>query len=206
MSERVYVWDKFVRVFHWSVVTLFIISYLSAEEVEWLHVYSGYTIAALVVLRVIWGVIGSRYARFSDFVPSVAVTKGYISGLRSGKPVRYLGHNPLGGLMVITFLVMLTVITLSGMKLYAVEEGKGPLASGVQMNFVSPVFAGEDHDEDGEDVEHGSSDEYWKEIHEFAVNLMLLLILLHIAGVVISSRIHNESLVKSMLNGYKEKQ
>lgn len=202
MSEHVYVWDKFVRAFHWSVVTLFIISYLSAEEVEWLHVYSGYTIAALVVLRVIWGGIGSRYARFSDFVPSVAATKAYISGLRSGKPVRYLGHNPLGGLMVIAFLVMLTVITLSGMKLYAVEEGKGPLASGVQMHLVSPVFAGEDHDEDGED---DGSDEYWKEIHEFAVNLMLLFILLHITGVVISSRIHNESLVKSMLNGYKEK-
>ncbi|MBR9868699.1 MAG: hypothetical protein GYB20_19030 [Oceanospirillales bacterium] len=97
---------------------------------------------------------------------------------------------------------MLAVITLSGMKLYAVEEGKGPQAGEGQMHLVSPVLAGEDYDEDGE---HGNSDEYWKEIHEFADNLMLLLILLHIAGVVISSRIHNESLVKSMLNGYKEK-
>ena len=58
MSEKVYVWDRFVRLFHWSLVALFAVSYMSAEEIEWLHVYSGYTIATLVVLRLIWGVIG----------------------------------------------------------------------------------------------------------------------------------------------------
>ncbi len=201
MSEKVYVWDKFVRLFHWVLVALFAISYISAEEIEWLHVYSGYTIAALIVLRVIWGLIGSRYARFSDFVPSVATTKAYISGITSGKPTRYLGHNPLGGLMVVAFLVMLTLITLSGMKLYAVEEGKGPLAAAPQIHLISQAYSHEGHEHEGE----GEGDEFWKEIHEFSVNLMVLLILLHVAGVVLSSRLHNESLVKSMLTGFKEK-
>ncbi|WP_299195400.1 cytochrome b/b6 domain-containing protein [uncultured Amphritea sp.] len=202
MSEKVYVWDKFVRSFHWSLVALFAISYVSAEEIEWLHVYSGYTIAGLVVLRLIWGVIGTRHARFTDFVPSVSVTKAYISGIRSGKPKHYLGHNPLGGLMVVAFLVMLALITLSGMKLYAVTEGKGPLAAAPQIHLISPAYA---DDDDHEGRGEGEGDEFWKDIHELAVNLMVLLILLHVAGVVISSRIHNESLVKSMLDGYKEK-
>lgn len=202
MSEKVYVWDKFVRLFHWSLVALFAISYVSAEEVEWLHVYSGYTITVLIVLRVIWGMVGTRYARFADFVPSVSVVKAYVSGIRSGKPKRYLGHNPLGGLMVVAFLVMLTLITLSGMKLYAVEEGKGPLAAAPQIHLISPAYAeDDDHEARGE----GEGDEFWKAIHELAVNLMVLLILLHVAGVVISSRVHNESLVQSMLNGYKRK-
>ncbi len=203
MSEKVYVWDKFVRLFHWSLVALFAISYLSAEEVEWLHVYSGYTIAVLVVLRILWGIFGTRYARFNDFVPSLTTTKEYISTIRSGKPKHYLGHNPLGGLMVVAFLVMLTLITLSGMKLYAVEEGKGPLAGVPQIHLISAAYAHEGHDHKGK--EEGEGDEFWKEIHEFSVNLMVLLILLHIAGVVMSSKLHNESLVKSMLSGFKEK-
>ncbi len=201
MSEKVYVWDRFVRLFHWSLVALFAVSYMSAEEVEWLHVYSGYTIATLVVLRLIWGVIGSRHARFSDFVPSIAETRAYIKGIRSGKPEHYLGHNPLGGLMVVALLVMLTVIILSGMKHYAVEEGKGPLAAVPPIHLVSQAYAHEGHDHN----KAGEGDEFWKEIHEIAVSFMLLLILLHIAGVVVSSRIHKESLVKSMLTGYKDR-
>ena len=206
MSEKVYVWDKFVRLFHWSLVALFLISYLSAEEVEWLHVYSGYAIAGLVVLRVIWGIIGSRYARFTDFVPSISSAKAYIVAIRSGKPGHYLGHNPLGGLMVIALLVMLTLTTLSGMKLYAVEEGKGPLAGGAQIQLLSPVYADDDHDKRHDNHnEEGEGNELWQALHELSVNLMLLLIFLHVAGVVISSWIHNESLIKAMLSGYKEK-
>ena len=107
MNSRVYVWDRVVRSFHWLLVLLFTVSYITGEEESEFHVYSGYTIAALVIIRVLWGFIGSEHARFSDFVrpPAAAVT--YVKSLFSGRPRHYLGHNPAGGLMVLAMLVCL---------------------------------------------------------------------------------------------------
>lgn len=199
MQNKVYVWDKFIRLFHWSLVTLFVVSYVSGESESIVHIYSGYGIVALLVMRVIWGFIGTSHARFRDFVRSRASVLRYSMDLAAGKARRYLGHNPLGGAMVVAMLVALSLTTLSGLKLYAVEEGKGPLANETTLSLVPHAYADRDDHETGEDEE-----EVWEEIHEFGVNLMLLLIGLHIAGVVFSSRLHGESLVKAMVNGYKK--
>ncbi|GGK70010.1 cytochrome b/b6 domain-containing protein [Amphritea balenae] len=205
MHDKVYVWDKFVRLFHWSLVSFFVISYVTAEEFETLHAYSGYAIAVLTAARVVWGFFGTKYARFTDFVPSLSRVKVYVMELRSGKADRYFGHNPLGGLMVVAFILMLSLITFSGMKLYALEEGKGPLANAPQIHLISPVYADsdEEHDHDHDGLGDGG---IWEEVHELSVNLMIMLIVLHIVGVLFSSIVHKESLISAMKTGYKDRQ
>ncbi len=218
MSNKIYVWDRFVRIFHWSLVALFVTSYLTGEEEHWIHAYSGYAILTLLALRLLWGFVGSKYARFSDFIYSPVRVFGYLRGLVTGeKTERDVGHNPAGGMMVIAMLLTLACIGFSGLKLYAIEEGKGPFASDISLAPVSQVYADSDdrddyyehHDEDGEDEreddhENEEAEEYWEDLHEASVNFMLLLIILHVLGVFLSGRRHDESLVKGMLTGYKE--
>lgn len=212
--EKVYVWDRFVRFFHWTLVALFCTSYLTGDEIEWLHVYSGYGIAILILARAVWGFIGSTHARFRDFLYSPLSAVEYLKSLTKGEPKNYLGHNPAGAMMVFALLIGLFLTTLSGMQLYAIEEGKGPLADAAGLQIVSKAYADSDeyeHEEDGHKAgashskENEAAEEFWEEIHEFAVNFMIFLIVIHILGVIISSRAHAESLVKAMITGYKER-
>lgn len=220
MGKEIYVWDRFVRFFHWSLVVLFVTSYLTGDEQETIHVYSGYAIAVLVFLRVIWGFVGPKYARFSDFVYSPSTVIQYMKSMVKGSPRHYLGHNPAAGAMVIALLLTLVVITLSGMKLYAVEEGKGPFSveneitlinvahasSGEEEEYEDDEEQGDSHgnyEEEEEDEEHDEEEEFWEEIHEASVNFMLFLIVVHIGGVFFSGRQHKESLVKAMFTGKK---
>lgn len=207
MQQQVYVWDKFVRLFHWSLVTLFVVSYLTGETESSLHINSGYAIGLLLVARMVWGFIGSKRARFIDFIYSPAKIFAYAKGLINGKPPHYLGHNPLGGLMVFALLVSLSMTVISGLKLYAVEEGKGPLA-GVERLVPAAlprVIASAMADDDEHRSEsHEENDELWEEMHEAAVNVTLLLIAFHVLGVIGSSLLHRESLVKAMITGYKQ--
>ena len=110
-------WDPFVRIFHWSLVALFTIAFLTGDEIEWLHLWAGYGIAALVAMRVVWGFIGSRHARFANFVrgPKAVLTFLRLS-MRLEAP-RYIGHNPAGGAMVIALLVMLIGLSVTGFAL-----------------------------------------------------------------------------------------
>ena len=195
------VWDIAVRIFHWSLVTAFATAYLTGDENEFVHVYAGYIVLGLVAFRVVWGFIGTQHARFTDFIYSPAKIFAYARSLASGSPKHYLGHNPLGGVMVIALLISLSLTCVSGLKLYAVEEGKGPLAGEQSISLITPAYAHEggnhaNKDEEGEDT--------WEEIHELFVNLTLGLIVLHIAGVVVSSVLHKEKLVKAMITGNKD--
>jgi cytochrome b len=205
------VWDIPIRIFHWSLVASFIVAYLTSEEENSWHIYAGYTVLGLIIFRLIWGFIGGRYARFSDFVRSPSVVFQYIKSLRSGHPKHYTGHNPLGGWMVMAMLLALFAVTLSGLKVYAIEEGKGPFADS-QLIRLTPLTAAyaeneqddEDREEkDGEQKSNEVDEEFWEEIHEASTNVMLLLIGLHLAGVFLSSRLHRENLIKAMLTGKK---
>ncbi len=206
MNNKVYVWDPLVRFFHWTLVLTFIIAYLTGDEDNTLHIYSGYYILGLVALRILWGVIGTRYARFSHIIysPSAVIDylKGFI-GMGSGK--KYIGHNPAGGWMVIAMLISLLLTGLSGLKAYGIE-GHGPLAQSSD-NLVAPLKQGfikvSTSDEDENDHEHDEEDEFWEEIHEFFANFTVLLVLLHIVGVFASSLKQRQNLVKSMWTGYK---
>jgi cytochrome b len=111
--DTVKVWDPFVRVFHWSLVILFALAWLS-EDRQSLHQPIGYAILALVAARIAWGFVGSRHARFADFVWSPQATLAYLRGLLTGTAPRVLGHNPLAGVMILALLAMLLATGASG--------------------------------------------------------------------------------------------
>jgi cytochrome b len=108
------VWDRLVRSFHWTLVVLFLAAYVSGEDATGLHLFIGYCIAALLALRVVWGFIGPRHARFSDFVRRPRDVLAYLRLARAGHVPRYLGHNPAGGAMVIALMAMIGGIGLTG--------------------------------------------------------------------------------------------
>ncbi|PIT04002.1 cytochrome B561 [Bradyrhizobium nitroreducens] len=106
-SASVKVWDPFVRVFHWSLAGLFLLAYATGDEIKNVHIAAGYTIAGLLTLRILWGLVGPRHARFSDFVRSPRAVLAYMRAVALLKAPRYLGHNPAGGAMVVALIVML---------------------------------------------------------------------------------------------------
>jgi cytochrome b len=113
-TETVPVWDPFVRLFHWSLVGLFAVAFATGDEIEWLHIRVGYAIAALVALRIVWGFVGTRHARFSDFVRSPREIATYSGRALRFRAPRHLGHNPAGGTMVVALLVMIAGIATTG--------------------------------------------------------------------------------------------
>lgn len=181
------VWDPFIRVFHWLLVAGFFTAYLTGDELFGLHVWAGYLVFSLVVLRLAWGFIGTPHARFRDFVRGPGATLDYLKSVvrfRAGE--RYLGHNPAGGAMIIALLFSLLATAVTGMVTFGAEHTGplGQLAAG--LGFV------------GEAGEHAV-----KEIHEFFANLTLALVFVHVAGVALGSLVHQENLVRAMFTGRK---
>jgi cytochrome b len=108
------VWDPFVRVFHWSLAALFLVAYVTGDEAAQVHVAAGYTIAGLIALRIIWGFVGPRHARFSNFVRSPHHVLTYLREAALFRAQRYLGHNPAGGAMIVALLVTLIGTSTTG--------------------------------------------------------------------------------------------
>lgn len=120
VPSKALVWDAPVRLFHWLMVICFAGAFLSAESERWrlLHVTLGYTMGGLVAFRLLWGFLGSRYARFSEFVRGPAATAKYIASLLRRQPQHYIGHNPAGALAIVLLLALSVLITVSGWALY----------------------------------------------------------------------------------------
>lgn len=231
MKKKTMVWDPLVRVFHWSLVLAFILAFLTGDEESSTHIYAGYVVLGLISFRVCWGLIGTRHARFSDFIYSPATVIRYLKGLLANDPEHYRGHNPAGGWMVILMLITLFVVIWTGLRAYALEEGKGPLASNYpEISLISTAYADDDEDEEDDDddnryehrnyqgehreyepgdetqekdYEGSEEDELWEELHEAASYFMLFLVMIHIMGVIVARNIHGENLVKAMITGYK---
>ena len=217
MTKEIRVWDPLVRIFHWSLVLAFTIGFLTGDEKNTTHIYAGYVVLGLISFRIVWGLIGTRHALFSDFIYSPTRVLQYLRELLENKPKHYTGHNPAGGWMVILILISLFVVSWSGLKVYAQEEGKGPLASNyLNVSMISIARADSDDKDDDEEHEYleyyGENGEeeregeiFWEELHEGSANFMLLLIILHVLGVLISGVIHDENLVKAMITGFKKR-
>jgi cytochrome b len=109
----------------------------------------------------------------------------YLKSIVTGNPKRFLGHNPAGGMMVLALLTVLGTTTLSGMKLYAIEEGE----------HLDKKDKHHEEEKDGE--------EFWEEVHETSINLLMLLILLHVLGVVLASKQHKKNLARAMITADK---
>jgi cytochrome b len=108
------VWDRFVRVFHWTLVGTVLLNQFALEEGEALHEWAGYLAAALVVARIVWGFIGSRHARFADFFPTPSRLRRHLQALRSGRPEHHWGHNPFGALMMFLLMGLVLALGLTG--------------------------------------------------------------------------------------------
>lgn len=108
------VWDPLVRIFHWSLVGLFAFAFLTGDEWQSAHEVAGYAVAGLVAFRIIWGVIGPRHARFTDFVRGPASILAYLRDALAMKAQRHIGHNPAGGAMIILLLVSIGGIAATG--------------------------------------------------------------------------------------------
>lgn len=119
-TVKVLVWDMPVRVFHWLTALSFAGAYLTAESERWrlLHVTLGYTMGGLVLFRILWGFIGTRYARFSDFVQGPVRILAYLRGLLHRHSEPYIGHNPAGALAIVAMLALAVAVTASGWALY----------------------------------------------------------------------------------------
>lgn len=108
------VWDPFVRMFHWSLVALFTTAFVTSETSETLHIAAGYGLLGLIVLRALWGIVGSRHARFRDFLYRPSAVFSYLLDAARFRAKRYLGHNPAGGAMVVALLLALLAVSLTG--------------------------------------------------------------------------------------------
>jgi cytochrome b len=165
------VWDWPVRVFHWLMVICFAGAWVSAESERWrlVHVSLGYTMAALVAFRLLWGLVGSRHARFASFVRGPRAVLAYLKSLPGAHPQAHTGHNPAGALAVLLLLGLTLGVTGAGWAAYNDLWGN-----------------------------------VTEDLHEGLANFMGLVVLVHVAGVVVSSVLHRENLVRAMLSGHKQ--
>lgn len=113
-GETVRVWDPVVRLFHWTVVTGCVLNLFILEEGEYLHRLIGYTIAAALFLRLVWGFVGTKHARFSDFFPTPSKVRDNLTALLRGEDRRELGHSPLGALMMLLLMTLLAAACVTG--------------------------------------------------------------------------------------------
>jgi len=199
LTTAIKVWDIATRSFHWSLVVCFFIAYITGDEGNLLHVYSSYIIIGLLAFRLIWGFIGPKYVRFSNFIHGIQPTLSYLRSILIARPSYYLGHNPLGGWMIVMLLVSLTMTSWTGLELYAIE-GKGPLAT-VTIELVETAQANGDDDKHERENEKG--EDWLEELHEALAGFTLFLVFVHIGGVLLSSLLHRENFIKAMWTGYK---
>ncbi len=172
------VWDLPTRLFHWILVALVLIAWLTGEEEggAFIHRLAGFGVAGLLVFRVVWGFVGGEHARFADFAAGPSAIAAHVSNLFLKHPVQHLGHNPLGGVFVFLLLISLAIVVATGLFSDG-EHNAGPFAGlwGLQLS----------------------------DAHEVAFRTLQGLVAIHIAGVVFETWKTRDALVRAMITGRK---
>ncbi len=192
-------WDPLVKLTHWSIVAAIVANALFTGEGSYAHVLVGYGLAALLALRLVWGLVGPAEARFTAFPPSPRRAIAHIREIASGDRRPHPSHNPLGALMVYAIWATLLVIIASGAIMTEPRLfSPAATAQAIPSTAASALSdESEDEDETGEEREEGALGE----VHEAAVTLLYGLILLHIGGVLFESRRQGRNLALAMLPG-----
>ena len=180
-ERRVAVWDLPTRVFHWALVALVVVAWLTGEgegQSAAFHRYAGEAIAGLIAFRLVWGFVGGEHARFTDFAAGPSAVYDHLRDLFSKAPKRRLGHNPLGGVAV--FLLLLNVAAIVATGLFSSGEGSsGPFAGawGIELS----------------------------EVHEVAFRILQALVAVHVLGVIVETVKTKDALVPAMVTGKKRR-
>jgi cytochrome b len=183
-AARALVWDLPVRLMHWTLVLAVGGAWATQElEGDWFkyHVWCGYVVLVVAATRVVWGVIGTRHARFTAFVRGPGAVLDYVRGLLQRRPVHHAGHNPLGALMVLALLAMLLAQAVTG------------LFANDQIVSTGPLFGY---------VTSGTSDRLTT-IHKQLFDVLLVAIVLHVCAALVYLFVKHDNLILPMITGRK---
>lgn len=179
-EAKTYVWGIPTRLFHWMLAISLVGAYIAEEDFITLHVAFGYTAGILIFFRLIWGIAGPKYSHFRDFPVGFKSITGYIRGLGKSGNV-YSGHNPPASLVMLGIMCIVVLVAFSGMMTLSQEAGQGLFKS---LTLPAGIE--------------------FKEVHEFWVQVLIGLVILHLIGLVADLVMHRSaSVLKSMFTGYK---
>lgn len=198
------VWDPAVRIGHGLLIVGFATAYLTEGKPAWLHEWSGYGLGAVVALRIVWGFVGPRHARFGEFLVTPMAGLRYLRDLVMFRAPRHLGHSPAGGLMVLALLASLSATTITGVTYLGMSRNRGPLAPWLGAEAAAQIAALPPGAAETREARRRLPGRWLKEIHEIAANATLALVLLHVGGVVLASIVHRENLPRAMITGRKK--
>ena len=184
--RSVKVWDLPTRIFHWVLVASILLAYFTSSGhprgfLFALHVVGGYSVVLLLVFRLVWGVFGGEHAHFASFLRGWTAVKEHALRLAALAPGRNLGHNAVGGWMIMLMLGTLLAIVTTGLLVEGITEGAGPLSRVLPAGLVEPVGA----------------------VHRWLGTAILVLAGLHVAGVLAECLLNRENLVRAMITGHK---
>lgn len=185
-NDKILVWDAPVRLFHWVLVALMATSYFSGRAGgDWmqLHFWSGYAILTLLLFRLVWGFVGSTTARFSSFLKGPRAAFTHVAHFFRQEGPRDIGHNPLGGAMVLVLIFAVLAQVVTGLFTADTDTGmvNGPLALKVADKWVERAT----------------------DFHAWWINILLILAAVHVAAVVLYLVWKRHNLIGPMITGRK---
>jgi len=178
------VWDLPVRLMHWTLVFAVAGAWATQElEGDWFnyHLWCGYVVLLVAATRIVWGFLGTRHARFADFVRGPGAVLAYARSMLGKQPARYAGHNPLGALMVLALLAMLIMQAVTG--LFANDQ---IMSTGPLYGYVT-----------------GSTSDQLTTIHKQLFDLLLVAIALHVTAALVYLFVKHDNLILPMITGRK---
>lgn len=190
-------WDPVVRITHWAVALGVVVNGLLVKPGGTVHVWVGWALVGVLLVRVLWGFVGPARARFASFPPDPRATLSHLADLLRGRVREYPSHNPAGAMMAYALWLLLAVTLVTGLVMtrgaspVTIAEDKAAVAAG---DWSALARAG-DADDDADDA----MAEVMEEVHEVAANLILVLALLHVAGVIVEGRALRRNLVRPMI-------